>query len=237
MENYKVVILSAGIGSRMKEFTKHFNKALIPLLGKPVICHIIEKIPKDVEIVIAGGYLKENLFTYLKIAYPERKFIFVNVDKYEGVGTGPGYSLLCCKNHLQCPFIYESADTLFLEEIPEPNENWFGIAKVKDTSRFCSAKIDSTWKIIKIDDKIKTDNEHAFIGLGGVKDYNVFWDALSTNKNLISGEFQVSNGFSALIERNMIGKIFSWFDVGTPESYNYALKNYPSGKAYRGENE
>lgn len=231
---YKVCILCAGVGSRMKEFTKHFNKALIPLSGKPVICHIIEKIPKEVEIVIAGGYLKENLFAYLKTAYPERKFTFVTVDKYEGIRTGPGYSLFCCRNELQCPFVYESADTLFLEHIPEPNENWFGLAKVNDTSRFCSAKMDSNGKIIKIDDKVKTDNEYAFIGLAGVKDYDAFWDALSKNKNLIGGEVQVSNGFSALIQKRMMGKVFSWFDVGTPNAYEYAQKNYPSGKPYGG---
>ena len=61
MKNYKVCILTAGTGSRMGEFSEYFNKALIPVQGKPTICHIIEYFPENVEIVIAAGYKKYRL--------------------------------------------------------------------------------------------------------------------------------------------------------------------------------
>ena len=70
MENYKVCILAGGIGSRMESFTKYFNKAMLPLQGKPVINHIIEKIPENIETVIALGHLKEGLRT-LGVEYTE----------------------------------------------------------------------------------------------------------------------------------------------------------------------
>lgn len=234
MNNYKVCILAAGIGSRMEKFTKTFNKALIPLRGKPAICHIIEKFPNYIEIVIPVGYKKETVIDYLKHAYPDRKITFIEVDKYTGRGAGPGYSLLQCKNHLQCPFIFFSADTLVKESIPLPSENWFGLAKVNDTSRFCSAKTDGE-RIIRIDDKIKTDNKFAFIGLAGVNDFQYFWHALETNRNLISEELQVSNGFISLLEKDLKAKIFTWFDTGTLKAYEYALQNYPHGEGYVGE--
>ena len=50
MENFKVCILAAGIGSRMGSFTNVFNKALLPINGKPAICHIIDKFPDDISI-------------------------------------------------------------------------------------------------------------------------------------------------------------------------------------------
>jgi NDP-sugar pyrophosphorylase family protein len=235
MENYKVVILAAGVGSRMENFTKSFNKALIPVQGKPAICHTIEKFPENIVIVIALGYKKESLTDYLKTAYPKRKFSFVDVNKYEGPGTGPGYSLLQCKNELQCPFIFLSVDTLVREDIPAPVSNWFGLAQVPNTERFCSASIDSeTEKITRIDDKIKTDNKFAFIGLSGVKDYEHFWRVLEGNETEIAGEIQVSNGFKSLIEKDMVGKVFTWFDTGTPSSYVHALENYPYGDGYLG---
>lgn len=236
MENYKVVILAAGIGSRMGDFTKTFNKALVPIHGKPAVCHIIEKFSPNVEIVVAVGYKKETVIEYLRYAYPERKITFVDVDKYTGPGTGPGYSLLQCKNHLQCPFIFLSVDTIVRESIPVPNNNWFGVAEVLHTERFCSASLENkTNKVVRIDDKVASDNKHAFIGLAGVNDYEFFWDNLSANKNSIAGEIQVSNGFSALMQKNMIGKIFTWFDTGTEKSYNHALSNYPDGEGYDGE--
>lgn len=234
MEEYKVVILAAGTGSRMKDFTKTFNKVLIPIQGKPTICHIIEKFLKDIEIVIAVGYKKESVMDYLSIAYPERKITFVEVDNFDKQGSGPGYSLLCCKNYLQCPFIQFAGDTLVAEEIPIPDKNWFGIAKVNNTERFCSVKVEKG-RIVRIDDKMKTDNNFAFIGLGGVYNYKAFWAKLEKSKDLIKGEIQVSNGFRALIEEGLFPKNFKWFDTGTVESYEHASENYPNGDGYYGE--
>ncbi|MEK6840537.1 MAG: HAD hydrolase-like protein [Nanoarchaeota archaeon] len=235
MKNYKVCILAGGIGSRMGDFSKTFNKAMIPVQGKPSICHIIEKFPEDVEMVVVVGYKKETIIDYLVHAYPKRKFVFFEVEKHSGPGAGPGYAVLECKHLLQCPFIFFAADTLIKEEVPEPNENWFGIAEVDDTSRFCSATIDKNNKISKIDDKIKCDNKYAFIGLAGIKDYNVFIDTLEKDKSLIKGEIQVSNGFKGLMEKGMKGVVFTWFDTGDQNSYKHALENYPNGEGYKGE--
>ncbi|MEK6819555.1 MAG: hypothetical protein AABY10_06515, partial [Nanoarchaeota archaeon] len=125
-------------------------------------------------------------------------------------------------------------DTIVLEEIPAPNENWFGLAKVLDTSRFCSAQV-FNGRVVRIDDKVKTDNEFAFIGLAGIKDYGVFWNALESNQNTIGGEIQISNGLTSLVERGLYAKTFTWFDVGTPNSYAHAVRNYPNGTPYRGK--
>ena len=175
MNNYKVCIVAGGMGTRMGEFSKFYNKVLIPIQGKPTICHIIEKFPEDVEIILSVNYKKDDLKTYLTYAYPNRKFTFIeDTPSPEGL-KGPGYGLLQCKEHLQCPFVYFSGDTLVKEPLPEPNENWFGIAEVVDTSRFCSASIDKNKMISRIDDKIKCDNKYAFIGLAGIKDHETFF--------------------------------------------------------------
>lgn len=233
--DYKVCILAGGVGSRMGDFSKTYNKAMIPVQGKPTICHIIEKFPENIEMVIALGHKKETIKDYLIYAYPKRKLTFYEVEKHSGPGAGPGYGVLEGKCLLQSPFIYFSADTLVKEEIPEPNENWFGIAEVNDTSRFCSANIDKNNMISKIDDKIKCDNKYAFIGLAGVKDYKTFINALENDKTLIKGEIQASNGFKKLMEKGMRGVIFKWFDTGDPIAYQHALENYPDGKGYRGQ--
>lgn len=232
--DYKVCILTAGTGSRMGGFTKYFNKALIPINGKPAISHIIDRIEKDVEIVIALGYMGEQVKTFLLNAYPKRKFTFCVVDKFTGEGSGPGYSLYQCKDDLQCPFIYESADTLIKENIPEPNENWFGVSKVSDPKRFCTVTLDGE-KIKEITDKEDNENEYAFIGIGGIKDYDVFWDRLGKDKTLTEGEIQASNGFKSLIERGLKMKNFTWWDTGTDHSYAHAQENFPNGEPFSGE--
>lgn len=224
---YKVCIPTAGKGARMDSFTSALNKALLPVNGKPVISHIIEYYPSTSEIVIVLGYMGEQIKTYLSHAYPDRKFTFVTVDRYEGKGSGPGYSMLAARNELQCPFIFMSVDTLVRGDIPPPDENWFGVARVNNTERFCSVKVDKQGIILRIDDKTRTDNEHAFIGLAGIRDYEAFWNALESDNTLVAGELQVSNGFKALMRKGMRIKEFIWYDTGTVESYEHARTHYP----------
>lgn len=228
MVNYKVCILAGGVASQMGDLTKHVNAAILPVNFKASISYMIEKFPEDVEIVIAVGHKKETVIDYLTLAYPNRNLKFVEVDRYFGPGTGPGYGLLCCKQHLQCPFVFAVSDTIILEEIPKPEENWFGIAPTKETEPYCTVKIKNNL-VYQIDDKIKCDNKHLFIGLAGVKDYEHFWEALENDKEPVRGEIQVSNGFKRLIEKRLVPIGFTWFDTGAPGSYKEAHLNFSGG--------
>lgn len=231
MVNYKVCILAGGVGSQMGDLTKHVNLAILPVNFKASISYIIEKFSKDTEIVIAVGHKKETVIDYLTLAHPDRNFKFVEVDKYVGPGTGPGYGLLACKQYLQCPFIFAVSDTLILEDIPAPNENWFGIAPTKETEPYSTVKIKNNL-VYQIDDKIKTDNKYLFVGWAGVKDYEHFWDALENNREPIKGEIQVSNGFKKLIEKRLVPVGFTWFDTGKLESYKETNKNFSGEQAF-----
>ena len=135
--DYKVVIPSAGLGTRLGSLTKNLNKALVSVDNKPVISHIIEKFPTDIEIVIAVGYKKEVLIDYLKAAHNNRKITTVNIDKYMGDGSGLGYTLLKCCDYLQCPFVFCTNDTLTTEDIPEPNYDWAAYSSESFDSDIC----------------------------------------------------------------------------------------------------
>ena len=224
---YKVCIVAAGIGTRMGDFTSELNKALIPINYKPVISYIIEQFPPTVPLVVVVGYKKETLMQYLKMAHPEREFEFVEVDKYTGPGTGPGYSLLSAKARLQCPFLLTTADTIVEEAPKPPNYNWVGVSEVEDTSRFCSYNI-KDGAVVGIYDKVKTSNKYAFIGLAGIKDYTEFWGSLEFNQTLKGGEVQWSNGFEGLLGKTLVAEPFTWHDTGTPESYEQTCKAFKS---------
>jgi choline kinase len=226
--NYKVCILAAGAGSRMGNLSQYVNKAILPVNFKAAITHIIEKFPVDVEIVIAVGHKKETLIDYLAVAHPDRRFNFVEIKEYVGPGTGPGQSLLLCKQHLQCPFILFTADTIVLEEIPAPTRNWYGVAEVKTPEEYCTVKIKNNL-VYQIDDKVKCNNKFAWIGLAGIKDYKIFFNELERNKDVIAGEIQVSNGFKNLIERQLAPVDFTWFDTGTLKKYIDTNTNLSGG--------
>lgn len=231
MSSYKVCILAAGVGTRMGPVSEHVHKAVLPVNHKAVISHIIEKFSPDVELVIAVGHRKDTISDYLSLAHPERKITYVSVSEYMGPGTGPGYSLLQCKPHLQCPFIMCVSDTLVIEPVPPPDKNWFAIAPVKKTEDYCTVRIKQNL-ICQIEDKVKTDNKYAFLGIAGVLDYDVFFSALERNKEIKSGEIQVSNGFQALIEKSLAPVGFTWFDTGTLEHYRETNGNFSGERAF-----
>ena len=225
---YKVCILTAGIGSRVGQLSEHINKGILPVNNKAVISYVIEKFPVETEIIIAVGHKKDTVVDYLTLAYPERKFTFVEVDKYTGPGTGPGYSLLACKHLLQSPFIFCTSDTIVLEDVPSPKENWMGIAPVHETEPYCTVKIKNNL-VTQLDDKIKTDNKFAFIGLAGIHDYKEFFLALEQSNELRAGELQMVDGFKGLLERRLVPIGFTWFDTGTLANYLDTNKHFSGG--------
>ena len=225
-KNYKVCILAAGAG-KIDHLDQHVNRAILPVDNKAVISYIVEKFPKDIEIVVAVGHKKETVIDYLKLAHPERKFTFVTISKFAGPGSGPGASILACKRYLQCPFVLSAADTIVAEDVPPPDENWMGIAPVHETERYCTVKIRNN-AVYQLDDKAKTDSHFAFIGLAGIKDYKNFFAALGKNRKAIAGEIQISNGMKALIEKRLAPIGFTWFDTGTLENYVETNRHFSS---------
>ena len=92
--HYKVCILAGGIGSQMGDLTRNIHSSILPVDFKAAISYIIEKFPKNVEIVIALGHKKETVMDYLALAHNDRKFTFMQSDKFAGPGTGPRHALL-----------------------------------------------------------------------------------------------------------------------------------------------
>ena len=124
--SYRVIIPTAGIGSRLEKLTKYLNKSLVSVANKPILSHLIDQFPKTCDFIIALGYKGDLVKDFLELSYPERTFCFVNVKPYEGKGSGLGYTLLCCKKYLQEPFVFISCDTLVKEPIPSPKFHWMG---------------------------------------------------------------------------------------------------------------
>jgi len=211
---YKVFIPSAGIGSRLGSLTDNTNKALVKVNGKEVITYIIDKFKQDVEIVIALGYKGDKVKEFLQKTYPERKFTFVEIDNFDSPDSSLGYTMLQCKNHLQCPFIFISNDTIVLEEIPEPDKNYMGYASERDVSQFRSVRLEGN-KISELCEKGAGGNVRPYIGLSGVKDWEEFWKVLEEEKGFFM-KIGESAGLRLMINKgiDLQGIEFTWFDTG-----------------------
>lgn len=113
--NRTVLIPAAGLGSRLGEFSKNYSKAMLTLGTRPAFSYVFETFDKDDEFIVLLGYKGELLKECIKAYYPDYNITFVNVDKFEGPGSGLGYSILQAKDLLQKPFFFHSCDTLYTD--------------------------------------------------------------------------------------------------------------------------
>ena len=227
-KNYPVCILTAGFGTGMGRDYSCINKTLLPLGNESIITNIIRGFPKKTEFVIALGHLSKQVEDFLGIAHPKTKFTFVYVDNYKGKNSGPGYSLWCCKKHLNQPFYFVASDTIFQSfSSPPTNANWAGVAYVppKLRKKYCNFRIHDN-RVIKIVDKKDCDDTHrAFTGFLFIKDFKLFWNGLESKKT-IAGERQISNGLQNLLKKkSLIAVDGDWKDLGNKNNYQKELAN------------
>jgi choline kinase len=224
--SYRVVIPTAGIGSRLEGLTKFINKSLISIANRPTISHLIEQFPQDCEFVIALGHKGSLVRDFLELSYPEKIFYFVDVTPYKGRGSGLGLSLLACKKYLQQPFVFLSCDTLVKGVIPEPTCNWMGFAQRPNLSQYRTLNIDNN-SVSEICEKgVLRDNLKAYIGLAGILDYQQFWQAVNSG-NIDAIDQGESYGMKGILTNKKISAHeFRWFDTGNLESIQAARKEY-----------
>ncbi len=230
---YKVLITTSGTGSRLKELTKDTNKALIEINGKKVIDYIITSYSSEIELVITIGYYGDKVREYISQMYPERDITFVEIDKYEGLGSSLGYSMLQAQDFLQCPFIFHCNDTIINGSIPSPEEyNWDGVSEGNDQSIFNTQSYSSVMTngedVIELNGKGSNNWNYLHIGLVGVKDYKAFWEYL--NKSYRNNPSDTSlNDCVAISEMIKEGYKFKsvvfkeWVDTGNLTSLDNAF--------------
>ncbi len=238
--DYKVLITTSGIGSRLGELTRYRNKALVAIGDKPAISHIIESYPATVEFIVTIGYYKEQLREFLPLAYPDRMFTFVDVDLYKGEGSSLAYSLYQARDHLQCPFIFHASDTIVQDVIPQPTVNWVGGFKGDNFKDYRSFNV-IRGSVQFIEDKGAMNTDFIHIGLVGVLQFEIFWNALEKillrNADNELGDVDVIN---ELINSNITFSFYEfdrWYDVGNVVSIKNALQTFQQSKNILSKNQ
>ncbi|MCI4364517.1 MAG: NDP-sugar synthase [Thermoplasmata archaeon] len=85
----KALVLIGGFGTRLRPITYTVPKQLIPIAGKPVLYHVFDLIPPDIEeVVLATGYKSEVIEAYVRSHPPPWPVRLV--AESEPLGTGGG---------------------------------------------------------------------------------------------------------------------------------------------------
>jgi NDP-sugar pyrophosphorylase family protein len=233
---YKVLITTSGTGSRLMDLTKTTNKSLILLKRKPIIDYIVDLYPKNIEIVVTLGYYGDKVKKHLLEKYPNRKFTFVQIDRYEGVGSSLGYSMLQAGDVLQCPFVFHCNDTIIVgQKIPSPEKfNWNGGSRGLDKEIF-NTKFLSSFTVkngfMRVMNRKGAEVWNLFhIGLVGFKDYKGFWKALKIRfrENPSDSSLNDCSAMQVMVDKGIKFKAIEfkkWYDTGNLIDLDFAKKN------------
>jgi NDP-sugar pyrophosphorylase family protein len=106
----QAVILAAGKGLRLRPFTEHHPKPLIPIADKPLIEYTLETLPDEItEIIIVIGYLAEQIKDHLGDSWHGKKITYVVQETLQGTGD----AVLQAKAIVDQNFLVVNGDDLY----------------------------------------------------------------------------------------------------------------------------
>lgn len=117
----QAMILAAGMGRRLRAYTKDNTKCMVEVNGKRIIDHLMESLQEAAceagkidRLIIVTGYEGEKLKDYISQSYPDPGFELVYVDNPDYAKTNNIYSLYLASSYLaQDDTILLESDILF----------------------------------------------------------------------------------------------------------------------------
>jgi len=113
------MVLAAGLGTRMRPLTDQIPKPLVPVAGKPLIDHVLDRLADAgvARAVVNVHYMAEQIEQHL--AYRTRPQIVISDERGLLLGTGGGVArALPQLGH--APFFHINSDTIWIDGV-QPN--------------------------------------------------------------------------------------------------------------------
>lgn len=225
------LILAGGKGTRMRPMTYKTPKPLIPVHGRPLIEHIFDLLGRHgvKDIIISVGYLKDKIMEK-RDEWSGMGFDISFVE--EGKALGTGGPLRLAKPKLTRTFVMSNGDELKNINITGMHEAHkrsralatIALTTVEDPSQYGAVRLRGD-RIVEFVEKPKKEESST--------------NMINAGLYILEPEVvdMIPEGFCS-IEKEIFpelakkGKLFGfpfrgqWFDTGTPERYERALKNW-----------
>ncbi len=233
------IILAAGQGKRLRPLTYYIPKVLMPVYGKPILNHIMEKI---YSLGIEENYVVVSEFYDIVKKYIE-KTDMKNINVIKGLGweTEGDLSLALEEIGKDDDYLVMNGDMVTdinLNDLLNFHKNNNGyltmtVIKVKDesTERYGSITMDFDGKIIKFSEKKDSNAEYINAGIY-IFDRKLIekrYEYLKIKKVKLEEDLFPRLANEGLVY-GFLAKYSYFFDVGTIESYKKALKHFCGGE-------
>ena len=228
----KAVLLVGGKGTRLRPLTYRIPKPLIPVMGKPLMMHVIDSLPEEVdETIVPVGYMREVMERYLEENPPRRKITIV--EEKEPMGTGGAVKNV--EDYIDGPFLVINGDSISSLDVGrfigfhERKKAFATISlwEVDDPTPFGIVNLDDDERIRRFQEKPR--REEAFSRLANAGVYALDFGVLDyIGGGFVSMEREV---FPRILDKGMYGLRFDgyWVDCGTRENLLAAFRTLMRG--------
>lgn len=235
------ILLTGGLGVRLKPFTEYTSKHLLNVGGKPVIDYPINTLKQlGVEnlTIVVGSSFSGQILDYVK----DGSKFGMNVNYiYQPNANGISFAINLCKRFIKDKFIVCLGDNLFFGDLKFDNKCSAQIAlyRHQNLQRFGVASIKDN-KIVKIEEKPLTldQNLDNYAITGCYMFDEKYFEYFKKTKLSARAEFEVVHIIEQYLADGDLGYVNYdgvWLDAGTPESiavsnnYIYTLDKIRNG--------
>jgi N-acetyl-alpha-D-muramate 1-phosphate uridylyltransferase len=112
----KAMVLAAGLGLRMRPVTDHMPKPLVPVAGRPLLDHVLDKLATAgvTDAVINVHYLPDQIIDHVASRTHPRITISDERDQVLGTGGGVVKALPLLGGE---PFFHVNSDTMWIDGV------------------------------------------------------------------------------------------------------------------------
>lgn len=241
----KVIILLAGLGTRLRPHTYSKAKGLLMVAGKPVLAHLLDRFQglEVEEYIFIVGHLGEQFEEYVVAHYDlPARFVWQREPK------GQAHALHLAREHIDTPFVMVFSDTIVEANLTHLGEvtsdGLVYVKEVEDPRRFGVAIVRGD-RVVQFIEKPEEPVSHlALVGMYYVANWPLFKicvEELLAKGIMTKGEYYIADAFQLMVDKGArleTVKVDVWQDCGKPETL-LATNRYllEQGAAQEGETE
>ena len=224
----KIILPMAGYGTRLRPHTWSVPKPLVPLAGKTMIDHILDRLLplNPEEIVCIVGYLGDQIETYVKERYDVPTRFVVQPEM-----RGQAHAIALTREVVQGDALVMFADTVFEADFSslatlrdQGIDGAIYVKEIDDPRRFGIAMIDEQGFATQLVEKPENPQSNlALVGIYYFADMDKLFgaiDELIASGKMTKGEYYLADAVQVLIDRGQRLKTMPvpvWEDCGKPE--------------------